>query len=122
MVTSASLGLVNPKGAEPIVQYTLTVLSEHGTTSGGGQYEDGATAYAVLSVGKVSAGLIQDWVFTGWSGAASGMNLMSDPIVMDGQKTALANWTLQFNTTFYILIVVAAVAVVVVVLVFMRRR
>jgi hypothetical protein len=35
-------------------------------------------------------------VFTGWSGDATGTGLTSDPIFMNGPKTAIANWKIQY--------------------------
>ncbi|UCE96354.1 MAG: hypothetical protein JSV51_01725, partial [Candidatus Bathyarchaeota archaeon] len=39
------------------------------------------------------------YVFTGWSGDASGSASPSDAITMDGPKTAVANWKTQYYLT-----------------------
>jgi uncharacterized repeat protein (TIGR02543 family) len=79
--------------------YYLTVSSAHGTTSGEGWYNSGATAYAGVSPLTVPGGSGVQYVFTGWSGGASGTTSPSDPITMDGPKTATANWKTQFYLT-----------------------
>lgn len=108
--------------AEFKTQYLLNVVSLQGSTSGGGWYDDGATAYATLNKGAVSASLMEDWVFTGWSGNASGMNLTSDAIVMDGPRIVTAQWAKNFNMNFYIIIVGVIIGAVGVVLVIVKRR
>jgi uncharacterized repeat protein (TIGR02543 family) len=72
-------------------QYYLTVNSAYDTLGGGGWYDSGGTAYATLAVGEVISDGTK-YVFTGWSGDASGSGLTSGPITMDGPKTATANW------------------------------
>ena len=39
------------------------------------------------------------YVFTGWSGDASGSSSPSNPIIMNGPKTATANWKTQYYLT-----------------------
>jgi len=80
-------------------QYYLTVVSPSDTPGGEGWYDSGATAYATLTDGIVSGGAGTRFVFTGWSGDASGTGLASDPIIMDSPKTATANWKTQFYLT-----------------------
>lgn len=71
--------------------YYLTVVSPYGTPGGEGWYDMGDTAYATLDVGLVEeSGVI--YGFTGWTGDASGWYLVSEPILMDGPKTAIAAW------------------------------
>jgi len=103
-------------------QYLLTVISDQGSTSGGGWYDEGATAYATLDKGTVSAGPIEDWVFIGWSGDASGTSLTSNTTVMDGPKTVTAQWVKQFNMNFYIIIIGTAIVAISVVWVITKRR
>lgn len=103
-------------------QYLLTVVSDQGSASGGGWYDDGATAYATLDKGTVSASLIEDWVFIGWSGNASGTSLTSNAIVMDGPRTVTAQWVKDFNMNFYIITIGAPIVTVGVVWVIMKRR
>jgi hypothetical protein len=82
-------------------QYTLTVVSLYDTPGGGGLYDEGTTAYATLDTGTVE--LVSGEkraVFTGWNTDASGTNYaQSDPITMDGDKTATATWKIQYKLT-----------------------
>jgi uncharacterized repeat protein (TIGR02543 family) len=84
-------------------QYTLTVVSLYDTPGGGGLYDEGTTAYATLVTGTVELvpGAKQA-VFTGWTGDASGAGLTSNPITMDGDKTATAEWQIQYYLTVQI--------------------
>jgi hypothetical protein len=120
-VNTASSGLITAGGPAPTPKHTLTVLSDRGNPSGGGSYDSGTTVYARISESRVSSSIIQDWVFTGWSGDASGTGTTSEAIVMTSNKTAIANWVLQYNTTFYILIAVVAVAAIGVIIFLIRR-
>jgi len=81
-------------------QYTLTVVSLYDTPGGAGLYDEGTTAYATLATGTVELvpGAKQA-VFTGWTGDASGTGLTSDPIFMNGDKTATATWKIQYYLT-----------------------
>jgi uncharacterized repeat protein (TIGR02543 family) len=81
-------------------QYYLIVSSAHGITSGEGWYDSSATAYAGVSPLVVSGGSGVQHVFTGWSGDASGTTSPSDPITMDGPKTATADWKTQYQVSF----------------------
>lgn len=81
-------------------QYYLTVNSPYGATGGAGWYDDGSTAYATLNTGTVSGGTGIQYVFTQWSGDASGTDYaQSDSITMDAPKTATANWKTQYYLT-----------------------
>jgi hypothetical protein len=81
-------------------QYYLTVNSPYGTTSGADWYDAGLTAYAGLDMGTVDHGNGTRRIFTYWSGDASGTDyVQSDAIVMNGPKTADANWKTQFLLT-----------------------
>jgi hypothetical protein len=78
-------------------QYYLTVVSPYNTAGGTGWYDSGATAYATLILGTVP--IVPGWeqaVFTGWSDDASGTGLTSNAITMNGPKTAVAGWKIQF--------------------------
>jgi parallel beta-helix repeat protein len=79
--------------------YSLTVNSLYDTPGGTGWYNNGTTAYATLSDGVVSGGAGIQYVFTGWSGDASGTGLTSNPIIMNGPKIAIANWKTQYYLT-----------------------
>jgi hypothetical protein len=78
-------------------QYYLTVVSVYDTPGGTGWYDSGATVSATLTNGTViiTPGLVQA-VFTGWSGDATGTGLTSNLITMNGPKTAIANWNIQY--------------------------
>jgi len=77
-------------------QFYLTVDSAHGSSSGSGWYDTGATATAALSAGTVSGGTGVQYVFTGWSSDASGTGLTSNSITMSAAKSATANWKTQY--------------------------
>ena len=83
-------------GNPPPSQYYLTVNSPHDTPIGSGWYDAGTTAYAKLLNGLVTSGETR-WVFTGWSGDAGGTGLTSNPIIMNGPKTAVAEWKTQYK-------------------------
>jgi hypothetical protein len=89
--------------ANYVTQFYLTVTSAHGTTGGEGWYDENTNAYATLAAGTdptVPDGSGVQYVFTGWSGGASGAGLTSDPIYMDGPKTAVANWDTYYLVTY----------------------
>jgi uncharacterized repeat protein (TIGR02543 family) len=78
-------------------QFYLTVNSAHGSSSGAGWYNSGTTATAALSSDTISANPGARYVFAGWSGDATGSSPSeSDPVIMDGPKTATANWKAQY--------------------------
>lgn len=77
-------------------QYYLSVSSAYGGTSGAGWYDSGTAATSVLSSGRVSGGTGVQYVFSGWSGDASGTTLSAGAITMTGPKTATANWKTQY--------------------------
>jgi uncharacterized repeat protein (TIGR02543 family) len=82
--------------AEWKTQHYLTVVSPYGTTGGAGWYDECTYAYATVTPLKVPGGTGVQYVFTGWSGDASGSTSPSDPIHMDGPKTAVATWKVQY--------------------------
>jgi len=78
-------------------QYYLNVSSPYGITSGQGWYDSGDTAYARLDIGLVNHGNKTRRVFTNWSDGATGTNYASsEPITMNGPKTAVAEWKTQY--------------------------
>jgi hypothetical protein len=96
----ASENMNSPKTftAEYKTQYYLTVSSPYGITGGENWYNSGDTAYATLNTGVVEYPNGTRKVFTGWGGDASGTNYaQSDPILMDGPKTAVATWKTQYK-------------------------
>jgi len=83
------------------LQHYLTVTSPYGTSGGQGWYDNGSTAYATLDTGIVDHGNGTRRMFTSWGGDASGTSFsQSDPIAMDGNKTAIAVWKTQYYITF----------------------
>ena len=80
-------------------QYYLTVNSVYGTPSGMGWYGSESTAIATLANGTVSGGAGVRYVFTGWSGDASGTGLASNPITMSEPQTATVDWKTQYYLT-----------------------
>jgi hypothetical protein len=80
-------------------QYYLDVSSPYGTTSGGGWYDRNTFANAAVSQTTVSGATGVRYVFTSWSGAASGSTSTSNPILMDSAKNAQANWKTQYFIT-----------------------
>lgn len=81
----------------PPTQYYLTVTTSHSTQTGQGWYYDYMTAYAGVVSGIVSGGTGIRYVFTYWSGDASGTNYaQSNGISMTSDKTAVANWKTQY--------------------------
>jgi len=80
-------------------QYYLAVNSAYGTPGGAGWYDSDATAYATVSPLTVAGPTDTQYVFTQWSGDASGATSPSDPIIMNAPKTATANWKTQYYLT-----------------------
>jgi hypothetical protein len=92
-VTSAIT--INPTFAH---QYYLTVASAYGSSSGSGWYDSGSAAYAGLSAGTVAGSTGTQYVFSSWSGAASGSNYaQSNALTMNSPETATANWNTQYQ-------------------------
>jgi len=85
--------------AQYVTQYYLTVVSPYGTPGGMGWYNASTTAYATLNTGTVDHGNGTRRVFVNWTGDATGTGTTSDPITMDGPKTAIANWKTQYYLT-----------------------
>ena len=82
-------------------QYYLTVSSPYGTTTGQGWYNSGAAVNAGLTSGTVSGGAGTQYVFTSWSGDASGAAFSSsNAITMNGPMAATANWQTQYQVSF----------------------
>ena len=66
--------------------------------SGMGWYDAGELAYAKCTP-QVFVGTDSRSFFKNWSGDAAGNNPTSDPIVMDGPKTAIANYKTQYRVS-----------------------
>jgi len=80
-------------------QYYLTVSSACGTVGGQGWYDSGSTAYATVTPLTVSGGSDVQYVFTQWTGDASGATSPSNAITMSSPMTATANWKIQYYLT-----------------------
>jgi hypothetical protein len=90
-------------GAAFITQYRLNVTSEFGNVNGEGWYDEGSAA--VASVDGKEAGAedaFQVYVLAGWGGDASGTGTTSNPMIMDGPKTAVAIWEKRLSAAFYV--------------------
>lgn len=82
------------------LKHYLNVVSPYDTPSGEGWYYNGTKAFASLANGIIDYGNGTRAMFTGWSGDASGTNHSeSEPILMDQNKTAIANWKIQYYLT-----------------------
>jgi len=81
-------------------QYMLTADSAQGTVTGAGWQDAGTSATVALNSLIVPGTIGTQYLFTGWSTDASGTTLTSNPITVDGPKTATANWQTQYNLTF----------------------
>src|SRR5207249_3576160 len=79
-------------------EYYLNVSSLVSGAGGSGWYPAGATVTATVSNQYYAQGPGERLAFQGWSGNATGTHLTSDPILMDGPKTAVA----QYGTQFYL--------------------
>jgi hypothetical protein len=80
-------------------QYRLTVNTQAGTASGTGWYNTGTTATASILSNTITSESGTRQIFTSWSGDATGTALTSNPITMNGPKTATANWKTQYYLT-----------------------
>jgi len=101
-IQSDSIIMDSPKTAVANwrTQYMLTVTSDYGTSSGEGWKDAGTTAVAHLDTISVSGGVGIRYVFTSWSGDATGTDYAaSDNILMDSPKTATALWQTQYMLT-----------------------
>ena len=82
-----------------IPQYFLSVETGFSSATGQAWYNAGSTAHAILNDQQIAEGQGTRNIFTGWSGDATGTQLASNAIVMDGPKVAIANWKTQFFLT-----------------------
>jgi len=77
-----------------VKQYYLTIVTPYDTPGGEGWYDEGETAYATLQVGLESVDG-SAYGFTGWTGDTTGLDLLSDAILMNAPKTVMANWEIS---------------------------
>ncbi len=80
-------------------QYYLTVNSPYGLSSGSGWYNSGSNAQAALLTNIVSGNSGTQYVFSGWTGDASGSDISSNLISMNSPKIAIATWMTQYQLT-----------------------
>jgi hypothetical protein len=82
------------------LEFYLTVMSPYDTPIGQGWYYNDTAAFASLEQDIVDHGNGTRRVFAFWSGDASGTNYSrSEPIYMQYNKTAVANWKTQYYLT-----------------------
>ncbi len=99
---STNIVMDGPKTATATwtAQYYLTVNnSGHGTAGGDGWYNAGTTVQATINPTTVVDGSTR-YIFTAWTGDASGTGAASTNINMNSPKTATATWTTQYQVTF----------------------
>ena len=77
-------------------EYYLTVTSPVPGAAGSGWFAAGSTAHATVASETYASAPGARFAFRGWGGDASGTGLVSDPILMDGPKTALALYGTQY--------------------------
>ncbi len=80
-------------------QYYINIISQYATTTGTGWYNSGTTVTVSVLNDIIPANDGTRRVFNGWSGAASGTALTSNPIQVDSPKTVTANWKTQHHLT-----------------------
>jgi len=80
-------------------QFYLTVVSPYGTPGGEGWYDKDSTAYATVTPLTVPGPAGVRYVFTRWSGDATGTTSPSDLIIIDAPKTAMASWKIEYQLT-----------------------
>lgn len=104
-VSGTSFAFVNIQANHTITfnwqeQYFLTVVSLCSSAIGEGWYDSGTTATGSVTSSAIEAGSNTRQIFTGWAGDAAGTGKASNPITMDGPKTATAIWKTQYQVTY----------------------
>jgi hypothetical protein len=77
-------------------QYYLEVVSQYGTPSRSDWYDGGTTAQAKLDTNMTSGSEGVRYLFVKWGQDASGQGTISDLIIMNGPKKAVATWKTQY--------------------------
>lgn len=81
-------------------QYYLTVIAPSGSSAEEGWYNTGTiTTVSVASNTIVFVNGTRK-LFSGWTGDAMGTSITSDPIKIDGPKTAEATWNIQYQVSY----------------------
>ncbi len=102
--TSNTTGTIVMNSPKTIVanwktQYYLTTTTTHGSVSGAG-WDDANTTVTVTLDSAISPGTAGiQYAFTNWGTDATGVALTSNPITMNGPKTASTLWQTQYNLT-----------------------
>jgi hypothetical protein len=78
-------------------QYYLEVVSLYGSPSGSDWYDEGTTAQARLAANMTAGAEGTRYVFVKWEQDASGQGTVSDPVVMNRPKRAVAQWKTQYD-------------------------
>ncbi|MGA2239662.1 MAG: zinc ribbon domain-containing protein [Candidatus Bathyarchaeia archaeon] len=78
-------------------QHYLEVVSLYGSPSGSDWYDEGTTAQAQLVANMTAGPEGTRYVFVKWEQDASGQGIVSDPVVMNRPKKAVAQWKTQYN-------------------------
>ena len=79
-------------------QYQVVVTTAHGTATGGGWYDSGATADIGVSPTTVAGATGVQYLFTGWTGDHSGSSA-SASLTVDAAKSVTAIWNTQYYLT-----------------------
>jgi hypothetical protein len=121
--TAASVDMDSPKAVTATwrTQYYLDVRSDRGETGGAGWYDAGTDARASVDAREV-AGFPYAYTFVGWSGDASGTDVTSEPILMEGPKAATALWGSRITMALYLAVGLAAVVAAAGAVLLLRRR
>ena len=77
-------------------QYYLEVVSQYGAPSRSDWYDGGTTAQARLDTNMTIGSEGVRYLFVKWGQDASGQGIISDSIVMNGPKKAVATWKTQY--------------------------
>ncbi len=81
-------------------QYYLDVSSDVGLTIGTGWYDIGSIATVSVSNSIIAMDDGERHLFTGWAGDATGIDTTSNTIIMNGPKTAIATWKIQYQVVY----------------------
>jgi hypothetical protein len=104
-------------------QYYFRVESDYGVVSGSGWYDEGETVHAKIDRREGPTEFPYVQVFQGWGGDAKGNDLVSDPVLMNGPKTAKALWKREVSPYLYVLIgVLVAIVLSAAAVVYLRHR
>jgi len=106
------------------VEYLLTLNSPYGNPQGAGWREKGSLATFSVASPSRAEGLLGvlggRYVFDHWSGDST-VTTSSASVVMDGPKTATAEWRTDNTMAYVVMGAVAVILIVTVVLMFTRR-